>query len=116
VVLSSHLVADLERVCDYLIVLGASRVQVAGEVEELLATHHRLIGPRRDPGNLPGNQQVIEASHTDRSSTLLIRTEDPILDPAWAVERVSLDDLVLAYMGHAAEAKRGRMSGLAVQR
>ena len=53
VVLSSHLVADLERVCDYLIVLVASRVQVAGEVEELLASHHRLTGPRRDPATLP---------------------------------------------------------------
>ncbi len=116
VVLSSHLVADLERICDYLIVLGASRVQVAGEVEELLATHHRLIGPRQDPGKLPGNQQVIEASHTDRSSTLLVRTQDPILDPAWTVEKVSLDDLVLAYMGQAAETQRGRKSALEVQR
>ncbi|MGH9092379.1 MAG: ABC transporter ATP-binding protein [Acidimicrobiales bacterium] len=116
VVLSSHLVADLERVCDYLIVLGDSRVQVAGEVDELLASHHRLIGPRRDPSNLPGNQQVIEASHTDRSSTLLIRTEDPILDPAWTVEKVSLDDLVLAYMGHSSEAKQRAKSGLEVQR
>ena len=44
VLLSSHLVADLERVCDYLVVLVSSRVQVAGEVDELLATHHRLIG------------------------------------------------------------------------
>ena len=43
--LSSHLVADLERVCDYLVVLAASRVQLAGEVEELLATHHLLTGP-----------------------------------------------------------------------
>ena len=49
VVLSSHLVSDLERVCDYLIVLVDSRVQVAGDVDTLLATHHRLTGPRRDP-------------------------------------------------------------------
>jgi ABC-2 type transport system ATP-binding protein len=50
VVLSSHLVADLERVCDYLVVLVASRVRVAGEVSDLLASHRRLSGPRRDPG------------------------------------------------------------------
>jgi ABC-2 type transport system ATP-binding protein len=108
VVLSSHLVADLQRVCDYLIVLAASRVQVSGEVEELLATHHRLIGPGRDPGSLPGNQQVIEASHTDRASTLVIRSADPVLDPAWTVEKITLDDLVLAYMGQAAAATRRR--------
>ena len=74
VVLSSHLVADLERVCDYLIVLVGSRVQVAGPVEELLATHHLLTGPRRDPATLPAGQQVISASHTDRQTTLLVRT------------------------------------------
>ncbi len=99
VVLSSHLVGDLERVCDYLVVLTASRVRIAGEVDELLATHHRLTGPRRDAATLPKNQQIIEASHTDRQSTLLIRTDAPIIDPAWTVEQVSLEDLVLAYMG-----------------
>jgi ABC-2 type transport system ATP-binding protein len=107
VVLSSHLVADLERVCDYLVVLVASRVQVAGDVDELLASHHRLTGPRRDPASLPANQSIIEASHTDRQSTLFVRTDGPIHDPAWTVEQVSMEDLVLAYMGQAASAQRG---------
>jgi ABC-2 type transport system ATP-binding protein len=98
VVLSSHLVSDLERVCDYLIVLANSRVQVAGDVEELLTCHHRLVGPRRDEGRLPADQQLIEATHTDRQSTFLVRTSGPILDPAWTVEPVGLEDLVLAYM------------------
>ena len=102
VVLSSHLVADLERVCDYLIVLACSRVQVAGPVEDLLATHHLLSGPRRDPATLPAGQQVISASHTDRQTTLLVRTSDPVLDPAWMVSEVGLEDLVLAYMKQAA--------------
>jgi ABC-2 type transport system ATP-binding protein len=64
VVLSSHLIADLERVCDYLIVLIASRVRVAGEVTDLLAEHRRLSGPRRDPGSLPASQEIIQESHT----------------------------------------------------
>jgi ABC-2 type transport system ATP-binding protein len=112
VVLSSHLVADLERVCDYLVVLVASRVQVAGEVETLLATHHRLIGPRRDESTLPQNQHVIEASHTDRQTTLFVRTEGPILDPSWTVEQVSMEDLVLAYMGQADGSSRRRRQAL----
>ncbi len=116
VVLSSHLIADLERVCDYLIVLAAGRVQLAGEVEDLLATHHRLIGRRRDLKTLPSNQDVVEESHTDRSSTLLIRTDEPILDPSWTVERISLDDLVLAYMGRAVRRERDRASELEVLR
>ena len=114
VVLSSHLVADLERVCDYLIVLVGSRVQVAGPVEELLATHHLLSGPRRDPGSLPDGMRVISASHTDVQSTLLVRTSGPVLDPAWTVSGVGLEDLVLAYMSQAAG--RGRRNHLEVQR
>ncbi|WP_342748639.1 ATP-binding cassette domain-containing protein [Nonomuraea indica] len=98
VVLSSHLVSDLERVCDFLIVLVDSRVQVAGEVDKLLSTHHRLTGPRRDPDRLPADQQVVSARHTDRQSTFVIRTEAPIHDPAWTVTRLSLEDLVLAHM------------------
>jgi ABC-2 type transport system ATP-binding protein len=106
VVLSSHVVADLERVCDYLVVLVDSRVQVAGEVDDLLATHRRLIGPRRDAGSLPAGQDVIEESHTDRQSTMLVRCDGPVLDPAWTVEELSLEDIVLAYMGNAATARR----------
>jgi ABC-2 type transport system ATP-binding protein len=106
VLLSSHLVADLERVCDYLVVLVDSRVQVAGEVDDLLATHRRLIGPRRDAGSLPAGQDVIEESHTDRQSTLLVRCDGPVLDPAWTIEELSLEDIVLAYMGNAATARR----------
>jgi ABC-2 type transport system ATP-binding protein len=108
VLLSSHLVADLERVCDYLIVLVDSRLQVAGEVDDLLASHRRLIGPRRDPASLPSGQEVIEESHTDRQSTLLVRCDAPVLDPVWTVEELSLEDIVLAYMGNASTARRAR--------
>ena len=101
VVLSSHLVADLQRVCDYLIVLVASRVQIAGEVSDLLDSHHRLSRPLRERRSLPASQQVITESHTDKQSNLLIRTDEPVLDPAWTVTPVSLDDLVLAYMSPA---------------
>ena len=108
VVLSSHLVADLERVCDYLIVLVGSRVRVAGPVDELLATHHLLTGPRRDPDTLPDGLEVIFASHTDVQTTLLVRTSGPVLDPAWTVSEVSLEDLVLAYMSQATGRRRRR--------
>jgi ABC-2 type transport system ATP-binding protein len=102
VVLSSHLISDLERVCDYLIVLVDSRVRVAGPVDELLATHHLLSGPRRDPASLPDGPEVISASHTDVQSTLLVRSRRPVLDPLWMVSEVGLEDLVLAYMKQAA--------------
>jgi ABC-2 type transport system ATP-binding protein len=98
VVLSSHLISDLERACDYVIVLVDSRVRVAGPVDDLLATHHLLSGPRRDPASLPDGLEVVSASHTDVQTTLLARTSGPVLDPAWTVSEVGLEDLVLAYM------------------
>jgi ABC-2 type transport system ATP-binding protein len=116
IILSSHLVNDLERVCDYLVVLAASRVQIAGDVDALIASHHRLIGPRRDPASLPSDQQVIQASHTDRQSTLIVQSRRPVLDPAWTVEQLNLEDLVLAYMSQASETARGRRPVLEVQR
>jgi ABC-2 type transport system ATP-binding protein len=114
VVLSSHLVSDLERTCDFLIVLVDSRVQVAGEVDRLLATHHRLTGPRRAADRLPADQHVISARHTDRQSTYMIRSSAPIHDPAWTVSRLSLEDLVLAYMEQ--RPAENRRAALEVQR
>ena len=114
VVLSSHLIADLERVCDYLVLLVASHIQLAGEITALLASHHRLSGPRRGPRSLPSSHKVIEQSHTDKQSTFLVRTDQPILDPAWTVRAVTLDELVLAYMGQAHNPSPGRRPALGV--
>ncbi len=113
VILSSHLVADLERVCDYLVVLAASRVQVNGDIDELLSTHHRLVGTPRDLENLPDTVHVIESSSTDRQTTVTVRSADPIMDPAWSIESLTMEDLVLAYMSQAEEQRRGlvRSSG-----
>lgn len=101
VILSSHLVSDLERVCDYLIVLVASRVRVAGDVDDLLASHFRLIGARRDLGDLPEGVEVIEESHVERQSTLIVRTDVPLDATPFTVEQLTLEDLVLAYMSQA---------------
>ncbi|MEV0585686.1 ABC transporter ATP-binding protein [Nonomuraea sp. NPDC050310] len=103
VLLSSHLVSDLERTCDYLVVLIDSRVRVAGETDRLLACHHRLTGPRRD--HLPPEHHVVSAQHTERQSTFVIRTEAPIHDPAWTVTPLTLEDLVLAYMAEPVPAR-----------
>jgi len=115
VLISSHLVADLERVCDYLIVLTESRVQLTGDVDDLLASHRLVTGPRCDMAALPAEWHVISASHTDRQSTLLISTVDPVSDTTWTVDQVSMEDLVLAYMSKAASTP-GRNRTLEVQR
>jgi ABC-2 type transport system ATP-binding protein len=102
IVLSSHLVSDIERVCDFLIVLVDSRVRVAGEIEELLAVHHRLVGTRSGDDVAPANQTLVSASVTDRQRLLLVRSDGPVVEPGWVIESVDLEDLVLAYMGQGA--------------
>ena len=110
VVLSSHLVADLERVCDYLVVLVASRVQVAGEIDTLLASHRRVTGQGLDTGKLPATAQVIEASGSDEQRSLLVRSDNALQDTGWSVHPVNLEDLVLAYMGRGAHGEGARSS------
>jgi ABC-2 type transport system ATP-binding protein len=98
VVLSSHLLSDVERVCDYLIVLANGEVRLVGLVDDVLSAHKVLTGPRRDTRSLPSDQHPIHVSHTERQTTMLVRTTGPILDPRWVVTDVGLEDLVLAYM------------------
>jgi ABC-2 type transport system ATP-binding protein len=96
VILSSHLVSDLERVCDHVVVLVDSEVRLAGEVDEVLATHRRVTGPRRsDP---PPGLVALQAHHSDRQSSFVVRGSAPVLDPAWAVGALGLEDVVLAYL------------------
>ncbi|MER7750580.1 ABC transporter ATP-binding protein [Kitasatospora sp. NPDC097643] len=101
VLLSSHLLADLERVCDYLVVLQTAQVQLTGSVDDLLAGHRTIVGPRVGAEAVPGVAAVVRASHTERQSTLLVRTDGPLDESLWTVHEVTLEDLVLAYLGAA---------------
>ena len=111
VVLSSHLLSDVERVCDYLIVLADGQVRLQGAVDELLADHKILTGPRRDVRSLPSSQEIVRVSHTDRQTTVVIRTTQPVLDPRWVVSTIGLEELVLAYMSRSAEDRTARALG-----
>jgi ABC-2 type transport system ATP-binding protein len=102
VVLSSHLIADMERVSDHLILLAASRVQLCGDIDGVLAEHHVLVGPRKDTSALERTHTVVAATHTARQSTLLIRGGGPVVDPAWVAADVGLEELVLGYLGRGA--------------
>lgn len=100
IILSSHLVADLERTCDYLILLSASRTQIAGDIDDLINCHRVLSGARTDDRPIAGVASIVDATGTDRQSTLLVRTDGPIHDRAWTVDRVGLEELVLAYLSN----------------
>ena len=99
VILSSHLISDLERVCDHLVVLHSGHVQVIGETDQVLATHKILIGPggpRRS--RIAGVERIISAADAQRQGTLLVRTNSQVVDPSWEQHDVTLEDVVLAYL------------------
>ena len=100
VVLSSHIVADLERVCDHLVILNRSRTVLAGEIEEIVASHRLLTGPRSDPATVARVHQVIRESHTPRQTSLLVRANGHVYDASWELHPVDLEEIVLAYLGY----------------
>jgi ABC-2 type transport system ATP-binding protein len=100
VLLSSHVLAELERVADYLILMSRGRVQVAGEVDDLLTCHRVLTGPAAETGRYAERLGVVHARHGAAQAHLLVRTSgatDPV--PAgWEAHPVSLEELTLAYL------------------
>jgi ABC-2 type transport system ATP-binding protein len=100
VVLSSHIVADLERVCDHLIILSQAETQLVGPIDEVVGSHRLLTGPRCDPATVARVHDVIRESHTERQTTLLVRANGHVYDSCWELHEVDLEEIVLAYLGH----------------
>jgi ABC-2 type transport system ATP-binding protein len=98
VLMSSHLLADLERVCDRLVVLAAGGVQLAGPIDEIVGMHRLLVGPPGDPQDVARVHQVVQARHTPRQTVLLVRANGHVYDARWQIEDVGLEDIVLAYL------------------
>jgi ABC-2 type transport system ATP-binding protein len=117
IMMSSHLIADIERVCDHLILLAASRVQLCGDTETVLAEHRILTGPRKDTTAIARTHAIVQEETTARQTTLLVRLNGPVIDPAWAVEEANLEEIVLGYMsqdeaGHGAGPADARLSAI----
>jgi ABC-2 type transport system ATP-binding protein len=112
VVLSSHLLADMERVVDHLILLSASHVQLSGDIDALLAEHRVLVGPRKDTAAIARTHTIVQAVHTPRQTTLLVRGTAPVIDPAWEGSEVGLEEMVLAYMGQDAVPATSRLTSV----
>ena len=98
VLLSSHVLAELERVADYLIVLSQARVQVAGEVDDLLAGHRVLTGPAAEAATY-AQWPVVHVRRGEVQAHLLVRvTADDPVPPGWEAHPVGLEELALAYL------------------
>jgi ABC-2 type transport system ATP-binding protein len=100
VVLSSHVLAELERVADYLVLVSHGNIQVVGEVEDLLATHCMLTGPASESGRYTRQWNVVYGSSAASLVRLLVRydgTTNPV-PPGWEARSVTLEELTLAYL------------------
>ena len=102
VILSSHIVAELERVCDHLVILAQARAELAGPIDEILAGHRLLTGPRTDAVAVARMHDVIRERHTERQTTLLVRANGHVYDADWELHEVDLEEIVLAYLGYGA--------------
>jgi ABC-2 type transport system ATP-binding protein len=98
VVIASHVIADIERVSDHIVLLSGGHVCLEGNVEELLASHRLLTGARRPLGRIPGVEEIVRERHSGRQMTLLARLNGRVVDPSWSVDEIGLEDLLLAYM------------------
>jgi ABC-2 type transport system ATP-binding protein len=98
VIFSSHVVAELERVADYLILLNGGRLQAAGEVDDLLAAHRVLTGPAELAAGVAG--RLHPAAGTGTQANLLCRTAGPAepVPAGFQAHPVSLEELVLGYL------------------
>ncbi|HEX3491813.1 MAG TPA: ABC transporter ATP-binding protein [Streptosporangiaceae bacterium] len=103
VLLSSHVLAELERVADYLILMSRGRVQMAGEVDDLLASHRLLTGPAAEAGRC--ERPVVHVRRGAAQAHLLVRAaaDDPV-PPGWEAHPVGLEELALAYLREPAAA------------
>ncbi len=104
ILLSSHILADLERVCDFLVILSGGMVQIAGGIDRIVASHKLLTGPRSDPAAVERVHNVVHAHDTERQTSLLVRTNGHLFDASWQVNDVDLEEIVLGYLGRPAAA------------
>jgi ABC-2 type transport system ATP-binding protein len=100
VILSSHIVSELERVCDHLVTLVGSRTTLSGPIAEIVARHRLLTGPRSDAASVARVHSVIRESHTERQTSLLVRANGHVYDSCWEQHEVDLEEIVLAYLGY----------------
>jgi ABC-2 type transport system ATP-binding protein len=96
--ISSHIITELEPICDYLVILSSPKILLADDIERLLNTHKRLIVPEQDVAFVE-EHIVLHRSQTGRQLSLLLRLNSPLLkSPSWQEVEITLEDIVLAYL------------------
>ncbi|MDT0544379.1 MULTISPECIES: ABC transporter ATP-binding protein [Streptomyces] len=99
VVISTHVLAELDGVCDFLLLMGGGRVRLAGDTEAVQAAHRLITGPRADHGTAEiARHTVVERRVTGRQLTALIRPSAPPAEDGWIVREPSLEEVLLGYL------------------
>jgi len=99
VIFSSHVVSELERVADYLILLAHGQLQMAGDIEELLGEHALFSGPADDLERIKEQLNIVHSQVAGRHAQLLVRTQIGTAPPnGWERKDVALEELVLDYL------------------
>jgi ABC-2 type transport system ATP-binding protein len=111
VILSSHLIGELARVCDHLVVIRDGQVRLSGELDEVLAEHRWVTGSPDATARMPTGVDVLSRSAHERHTTLLVRSREPLHNPALTTSPVDLEGLVLAYLERPAAPPESGISG-----
>jgi ABC-2 type transport system ATP-binding protein len=107
VLLSSHLLADLERVCDHIMILAGGRLALCRDIDEVVATHKVLTAPLRDMARIEREHDVVSIDRTTRQVSAVVRLNGPLAEPGWTIDEAGLEEIVLAYLGHRAAVAEG---------
>jgi ABC-2 type transport system ATP-binding protein len=99
VVLSSHVVAELERVADYLVVVNAGHIQIASDIDVLVQSHCLATGPADEVGAISQTFSIVGSSIKERQARLLVQASDlGLLGRNWECSSVTLEEIILAYL------------------
>ncbi|MCL4562927.1 MAG: ABC transporter ATP-binding protein [Chloroflexi bacterium] len=110
VLLSSHQISDLEKFCDYLIILSSSRLLVSEDIDQLTATHHWLTCRNEDADRASRSGKVLEIHRNERTCRLLVKADRPIDEAGWQIDNASLEDIVLGYLALRPESTKQEMT------
>lgn len=106
VIFSSHMLEDLERVSDSVLLIAGGNVQLSGSIEAILSSHRYMIGPIEEENLSSTIHEVISRRNTGRQIATLVNLEAPlVLGDSWSVHEPSLEDVIVGYLERSKAAK-----------
>ena len=98
--LSSHIIGDLERVCDYMVLLAQGSVQLDASIDQVTGSHFRLVGPSDKAFTPRADQRILSDSIAGRTRILVVQSPNAMFDPEWQITPLSLEEIVLVYLSN----------------